>query len=109
MPSWLVKLLQEQDGAYKSGTRLDNHGKLYKVKWCPNMARGIIPVLEQLLYQDMYVEFAYLCDPAVKHVSKLRREGKDQFILFHIISIDRNRWLLWLPEHPDDVFVHHWC
>ncbi|PMD43403.1 DUF1671-domain-containing protein [Hyaloscypha variabilis F] len=75
MPSWLVKLLQEQDGAYKSGTRLDNHGKLYKVKWRPNMARGIIPVLEQLLYQDMYVEFAYLCDPAVKHVSKLRREG----------------------------------
>jgi hypothetical protein len=40
------------------------------------MADGIIPVLEQLLEQDDYVEFAYLCDSAVKHVSKLRREGK---------------------------------
>ena len=78
MPSWLVKLLQEQDGAYKTGTRLDNHGNLKKVKMCPNMTRGIIPVLEQLLDQDLYVEFAYLCDSAVRHVSKLRREGKEQ-------------------------------
>lgn len=76
MPSWLVKLLQDQDGAYKTGTRLDTHGNLKKVRMCPNMAGGIIPVLEQLLDQDEYVEFAYLCDPAVKHVSKLRREGE---------------------------------
>jgi hypothetical protein len=80
MPSWLVKLLQEQDGAYKTGTRLDTHGNLKKVRMCPNMAGGIIPVLEQLLDQAEYVEFAYLCHPAVKHVSKLKREGKGAFL-----------------------------
>ena len=78
MPSWLVKLLQEKDGAYKMGPRLDNHGNLRKVKMCPNMTKGIISVLEQLLNQDLFVEFAYLCDPAVRHVSKLKREGKTQ-------------------------------
>jgi hypothetical protein len=78
MPSWLVKLLQEQDGAYKSGARLDNHGNMRKARWRHNMAPGIIPVLERLLDLDVYVEFAYLCDPAVRHVSKLKREGKDQ-------------------------------
>jgi hypothetical protein len=78
MPSWLVKLLQEQDGAYKSGVRIDNNGNMRKVRWCRNMAPGIIPVLEQLLDQDLFVEFAYLCDPAVRHVSKVKREGKHQ-------------------------------
>ena len=78
MPSWLVKLLQEQDGAIKSGVSIDNHGNMRKVRWRRNMAPGIIPVLEQLLEQDVFVEFAYLCDPAVRHVSKLKREGKDQ-------------------------------
>jgi hypothetical protein len=78
MPSWLVKLLQEQDGAYKSGVRIDNNGNMRKVRWRRNMAPGIIPVLEQLLDQDVFVEFAYLCDPAVRHVSKVKREGKDQ-------------------------------
>jgi hypothetical protein len=76
MPSWLAKLLEEKDGAYKTGTRLDYHGKLRKVNICPNMTRGIIQVLEQLLNQDPFVEFAYLCDPAVRHVSKLKREGE---------------------------------
>ncbi|KAH8768012.1 peptidase family C78-domain-containing protein [Hyaloscypha finlandica] len=75
MPSWLVKLLQEQDGAIKSGVSIDNHGNMRKVRWRRNMAPGIIPVLEQLLEQDVFVEFAYLCDPAVRHVSKLKREG----------------------------------
>jgi zinc finger-containing ubiquitin peptidase 1 len=78
MPSWLVKLLQEQDGAFKDGARIDKHGNMRNARWRRNMAPGIIPVLEQLLEQDVFVEFAYLCDPAVRHVSKLKREGKDQ-------------------------------
>ncbi len=107
MPSWLVKLLQEQDGVYKTGTRLDSHGNLKKVRTCPNMAGGIIPVLEQLLDQDDYVKFAYLCDPAVKHVSKLRREGKGAFCVE--IFANRERGLLWVPQHSDDVFLYHRC
>jgi hypothetical protein len=74
MPAWLIKLLEE-DGAVKTITKLNTDGKLKKVKICPNMTSGIIPVLEQLLRQDEATDYAYLCDPAVKHVSKLKREG----------------------------------
>lgn len=75
MPSWLVKLLEE-DGAVKLTNRFDREGKMRKVKICPNMTAGIIPILEQLSDQDEQVAYAYYCDPATKHVSKLRREGK---------------------------------
>lgn len=76
MPPWLVKLLQDQDGAYKTESRIDRHGNVEKVRRCANMTRGIVPILEQLLEQDESTQFAYLCDPAVRHVSKLRREGE---------------------------------
>ncbi|KAK0100983.1 hypothetical protein ONS95_013028 [Cadophora gregata] len=74
MPSWLVKLLEE-DGAVKTSNVFDSDGTMRKVKICPNMTAGIVPVLEQLCDQDEQVDFAYFCDPAVRHVSKLRREG----------------------------------
>ncbi|KAF5879623.1 putative peptidase family c78 protein [Botrytis fragariae] len=74
MPSWLVKLLQA-DGQYKTINRINADGQLRRVKYCPNQADGIIPVLSQLLDQDRSVSYAYLCDPAVLHVSKLMREG----------------------------------
>lgn len=45
-------------------------------QYCPNQTDGIIDVLSQLLEQDSSVAYAYMCDPAVKHVSKIRREGK---------------------------------
>lgn len=77
MPTWLVKLLEE-DGAVKTVSRLSLDGKLRKVRICPNMTAGLIPVLEQLLYQDRETEYAYLCSPAVRHVSKLKREGKNE-------------------------------
>lgn len=75
MPQWLVKLLQA-DGQYKTINRINADGQLRRVKYCPNQADGIIPVLAQLLDQDRAVSYAYLCDPAVLHVSKLLREGK---------------------------------
>ncbi|RAL60179.1 hypothetical protein DID88_000803 [Monilinia fructigena] len=74
MPQWLVKLLQA-DGQYKTINRINADGQLRRVKYCPNQADGIIPVLAQLLDQDRSVSYAYLCDPAVLHVSKLLREG----------------------------------
>lgn len=37
--------------------------------------RGMIPVLKQLLEQSPTTEYAYLCDPCVQHVSRLRQEG----------------------------------
>jgi len=75
MPSWLVKLL-ETDGATTIVNRLDVDGKLKKVKVCVNRAAGIIPVLQQLLHQDKTTQYAYLCNPAVRHVSKLKKEGR---------------------------------
>ncbi|KAI0503287.1 peptidase family C78-domain-containing protein [Xylaria bambusicola] len=38
-------------------------------------AEGIIPVLARLLEQSPSTEYAYLCHPAVQHISKLRGEG----------------------------------
>ncbi|KAI9646951.1 hypothetical protein NHQ30_004951 [Ciborinia camelliae] len=74
MPQWLVKLLQS-DGQYKTINRINADGQLRRFKYCPNQAEGIIPVLAQLLDQDHSTSYAYLCDPAVLHVSKLMREG----------------------------------
>ncbi|KXH59314.1 peptidase family C78 [Colletotrichum nymphaeae SA-01] len=54
MPDWLVTLLHK-GGEVKSD--------------------GVISVLEQLLSQSKSTEYAYLCDPAVQHVSKLKKEG----------------------------------
>ncbi|PBP20510.1 hypothetical protein BUE80_DR008631 [Diplocarpon rosae] len=74
MPPWLIKIL-ESDGEIKTTNQLDENGKMQRVRTCPNMTAGIVPVLEQLVDQDAEVEYAYFCDPAVKHISKLRREG----------------------------------
>ncbi len=75
MPSWLVKLL-ESDGRVDTINRLGRENRLYKAKVCINQASGILPVIECLLNQNAHTDFAYLCHPAVKHVSKLKGEGK---------------------------------
>ena len=85
MPEWLVKIL-ENDGETTIGERFDREGKLRKCQVTPNRAEGILPVLQQLLEQDRGVDWAFLCHPAVRHVSKLKREG----IIFPV-SIDSLR------------------
>nr|XP_036583093.1 peptidase family c78 [Colletotrichum truncatum]KAF6791989.1 peptidase family c78 [Colletotrichum truncatum] len=54
MPDWLVSLL------HKGGEMTSD---------------GVINVLEQLLQQSRSTDYAYLCHPAVQHVSKLKKEG----------------------------------
>ncbi|GAP87657.1 putative peptidase family C78 [Rosellinia necatrix] len=54
MPGSLITMLKK--GKYKS-------------------AEGIIPALARLLEQNPLTEYAYLCHPAVQHISKLRNEG----------------------------------
>ncbi|OLN95456.1 Zinc finger with UFM1-specific peptidase domain protein [Colletotrichum chlorophyti] len=54
MPDWLVNLLHK-------GGEVKND--------------GVITVLEQVLRQSKSTENAYLCSPAVQHVSKLKKEG----------------------------------
>lgn len=53
MPDWLVSLLKR--------------GQI--------VGKDVIPVLAQLLEQSPTTEYAYLCSPAVQHISKLRLEG----------------------------------
>lgn len=74
MPAALVRLL-ESDGETKNINRQGPDGKMKRVRICPNRMEGILPVLEQLLAQDRSTEHAYLCHHAVRHVSKLKREG----------------------------------
>lgn len=54
MPEWLVTMLKK-------------NGQV--------VGYDVIPVLQQLLQQSASTEYAYLCDPCVQHISKLRREG----------------------------------
>jgi hypothetical protein len=106
MPSWLVKLL-EKDGMVETINRLGADNKLYKVRTCINQASGILSVLEQLLDQDISTEYAYLCHPAVKHVSKLRGEGKLDIHDLESLAYFA-RWFLWISQHPNDVLIYHW-
>lgn len=76
MPSWLQKLLQERDGRAKDVNRPNVEGNLLNTKGSENHAYGVLPVLAQLLDQDPCTAVAYLCNPNVLHISKLRREGK---------------------------------
>ncbi|KAG0648301.1 Zinc finger-containing ubiquitin peptidase 1 [Hyphodiscus hymeniophilus] len=75
MPSSLVKLLKENDGKLETVNRLGRDNKLFKVRVSINQTPGILPVIEQLLSKDVHTDFAYLCHPTVKHVSKLKGEG----------------------------------
>ncbi|KAF9770042.1 hypothetical protein IL306_012451 [Fusarium sp. DS 682] len=71
MPPWLVDLLKDEGQVVND---------------------GVLPVLSQLLEQSPTTQYAYLCHPAVQHVSKLRREGgfcgyrNIQMLTSHIIS-----------------------
>jgi hypothetical protein len=74
MPFWLRKLL-ENDGKPITVNHLTTSGKIAKVPVVDNYAKGILPVIEQLLVQDPTTAYAYLCDPSVQHISKLKHEG----------------------------------
>jgi hypothetical protein len=84
MPAWLKRLL-EADGRAGAGTEVRNiigrDGKIQRVRSSANTAvvanevDGILPVLAQLCAQDPTVRRAYFCDPCVRHVFKLNREG----------------------------------
>lgn len=40
-----------------------------------NFASGLVPVISQLLAQSSTTAHAYLCDPAVVHIHKMKKEG----------------------------------
>ncbi|KHJ30640.1 putative transcription factor c2h2 [Erysiphe necator] len=73
MPTWLIKLLKEEDGVIKTVKRTQN-GKLKEIEICPNMMAEIIPLLVHFLTEDKSTLYAYTCHPCVRHVSRLKRE-----------------------------------
>ncbi|KAI1965816.1 hypothetical protein LOZ58_000716 [Ophidiomyces ophidiicola] len=74
MPAWLRKMLESSPRvAYENRIRLD--GSLVKVEVLENERKGVIPVLRQLSQLDESVERAFFCDPNVRHVFKMSKEG----------------------------------
>lgn len=73
MPDRIFKVLQK-DGHSDYIIRKEKRVRVH-----PNQAENILPVLEQLLMQDRSTEYAYLCHPSVRHVSKLHQEGMSRF------------------------------
>ncbi|CAG7558660.1 unnamed protein product [Fusarium equiseti] len=76
MPPWLVDLLE------KDGQVVNN---------------DILPVLIQLLEQSPSTQYAYVCRPAVQHISKLKQEGSQHFgesfpNIFQIQNLIENAW-----------------
>jgi hypothetical protein len=109
MPSWLVRLLKKEDGVIRTTNHYNKHGGLVRTEVRCNMEAGMIPVLHQLLEQDSTVKYAYLCDPAVKHVSKLAREGKRELLSLAWSILTYNRWFLWISQHSDVEFLYNWA
>lgn len=99
-----MKLLKENDGKLVTTNQIDKDGKTRRGVACPNMAGDIVPVIAQLLNMDDKVAYAYLCNPAVKHVSKLMKEGmfpspslNEGLYSFRVdLMADCCRWLLWV-------------
>lgn len=74
MPSSLLKQL-EIGAPTTLANKIDHNGKLIRVESTANEIRHIIPVLAQLCEQDRTVSKAYLCQPDVRHVVKMKKEG----------------------------------
>lgn len=107
MPAWLVRLLKDEDGHTKTTSIPVSGGKIKRLRYCPNQTSGIAPVIAQLLGQDDSTACAYMCHTVIKHVSKLRREGR-AVVASERLFADEYRWILWIPKHTSDVFVHYW-
>ncbi|KAI9881370.1 MAG: hypothetical protein M1830_003377 [Pleopsidium flavum] len=74
MPGWLRKQL-EQGAKITSMNKISLDGSLIKVEVVANETPDIVPLLAQLCEQDRSVDRAFLCHPAVQHVTKMSREG----------------------------------
>ncbi|KAJ5169127.1 uncharacterized protein N7482_004721 [Penicillium canariense] len=74
MPSWLKKML-EKGGRTSKQTQITSDGKLARHTTVENETDHLIPVIAKLCEQDKTVQRAFLCNPKVRHICKLSREG----------------------------------
>lgn len=74
MPNWLIRLLE--DGAKVTVTnRIGHDGRLIKVETISNETPNLIPVLARLSFLDRKIARAFYCNPFIRHVAKLDKEG----------------------------------
>ncbi|KAF3479593.1 DUF1671 domain-containing protein [Arthroderma uncinatum] len=75
MPAWLRKMLEEGPEIIREN-RILRDGTLRKVEIVSNETYGLIRVIARLCQQDDSVEQAFLCNPNVRHIFKMRKEGQ---------------------------------
>ncbi|KAI0129269.1 DUF1671-domain-containing protein [Hypoxylon sp. NC0597] len=70
-----VRLGKDELGAHHNEDRMPDwlYNRLKKHGF--RSSRDTIPVIAQLLEKGTKTQYAYLCDPATQHISKLSREG----------------------------------
>jgi NhaP-type Na+/H+ and K+/H+ antiporter len=73
MPPWLVALLQDEGQVVNNG---ESTSARRGDKQCLIRTIDVLPVLSQLLEQSPSTQYAYLCQPSVQHISKLKQEGE---------------------------------
>jgi hypothetical protein len=74
MPSWLKNML-EKGGRTSKQTHITTDGRLARQTTVENETDHLIPVIAKLCEQDKTVQRAFLCNPKVRHICKLSREG----------------------------------
>jgi hypothetical protein len=74
MPSWLKHML-EKGGRTSKQTQITSDGNLARHTTVENETDHLIPVIAKLCEQDKTVQRAFLCNPKVRHICKLSREG----------------------------------
>lgn len=74
MPNWLIHLLE--DGAKVTViNKIGHDGKLVKVETISNETPNLVPVLARLSFLDRKISRAFYCNPFIRHVAKLDKEG----------------------------------
>ncbi|EXJ80271.1 hypothetical protein A1O1_08413 [Capronia coronata CBS 617.96] len=74
MPNWLRRMLEE--GAKVTVTnRIGPDGTLIRVESVANETPDLVPALARLSQLDKGVERAFYCNPEVRHVCKMHKEG----------------------------------
>lgn len=74
MPAWLRRMLEE-GAPVTYENKIQANGTLVRVEVVENETKGLVPVLAQLCELDESVDRAYLCNPNVRHIFKMPKEG----------------------------------
>lgn len=63
------------DALPRHENRIGRDGRLYRDTYFENETAGLIPILADLCALDRSTEVTYLCDPSVRHITKIHCDG----------------------------------